>query len=81
MRTINTSVDTTFVFTIDQHWLTVTSLDFVAIKPYKTDYVVRGICWIYSSIPLSQLTGQYGQRYHIVVKAQPYKESGPVGML
>lgn len=43
MRLINTSVDTTFVFTIDDHEFWVMSSDFVPIKPYKTNHVVIGI--------------------------------------
>ena len=53
MRIINTSVDTTFVFTIDNHILEVMSSDFVPITPYKTQAITVGI----------------GQRYHIVVEA------------
>jgi FtsP/CotA-like multicopper oxidase with cupredoxin domain len=43
MRLINTSVDTTFIFAIDHHNITVMSSDFVPIKPYVTDHVVVGI--------------------------------------
>lgn len=42
-RLINTSVDTTFVFSIDNHNLTVITTDFVPIRPYITDHVVIAI--------------------------------------
>ena len=56
MRIINTSVDTSFVFTIDNHILEVISSDFVPISPYNTTGITVGI----------------GQRYHIVVQAHDY---------
>lgn len=43
LRLINTSVDTTFVFAIDNHWLRVIAADFVPIRPYVVDHVVVGI--------------------------------------
>ena len=43
LRLINTSVDTTFVFSIDDHWLNVITADFVPIIPYKVDHIVIGI--------------------------------------
>lgn len=43
LRLINTSVDTTFIFSIDSHNLTVMSSDFVPIHSYTTDHVVIGI--------------------------------------
>ena len=43
LRLINTSVDTTFVFAIDNHNFTVITSDFVPIHPYTTDHVVVGI--------------------------------------
>ncbi|ETI23255.1 hypothetical protein G647_05054 [Cladophialophora carrionii CBS 160.54] len=55
LRLINTSVDTTFVFSIDNHKIQVVGADFVPIVPYMTDHVVVGI----------------GQRYHIIVTANP----------
>ncbi|EEU37368.1 uncharacterized protein NECHADRAFT_86298 [Fusarium vanettenii 77-13-4] len=55
LRVINTSVDTTFVFSIDNHLFEVMSSDFVPIKPYKVSNVLIGI----------------GQRYHIVLHANP----------
>ncbi|KAJ4301509.1 hypothetical protein N0V90_003602 [Kalmusia sp. IMI 367209] len=55
LRLINTSVDTTFIFSIDSHNLTVVEADFVPIKPYTTNSVLIGI----------------GQRYHVIVEANP----------
>ncbi|KAH7150181.1 multicopper oxidase-domain-containing protein [Dactylonectria estremocensis] len=55
LRVINTSVDTTFIFSIDNHMFEVMSSDFVPIKPYNTSHVLIGI----------------GQRYHIVLHADP----------
>ncbi|CAG8960632.1 hypothetical protein HYFRA_00013510 [Hymenoscyphus fraxineus] len=55
LRIINTSVDNTFIFTIDNHNLTVISADFVPIKPYVTNAVLVGI----------------GQRYHVILEAKP----------
>lgn len=55
LRLINTSFDTTFVFTIDNHWLEVISTDFVPITPYRTHYILIGI----------------GQRYNVIVEASP----------
>ncbi|KAI4287115.1 MAG: hypothetical protein L6R35_003630 [Caloplaca aegaea] len=60
LRLINTSVDTTFVFAIDHHNITVISSDFVPIQPYTTDHVAIGI----------------GQRYHVVVEASPKNAKG-----
>ena len=59
LRLIKTSVDTTFVFSIDNHKITGMSSDFVPIKPYVTDSVLVGI----------------GQRYHVIINAHPTKES------
>ncbi|KAI9758556.1 MAG: hypothetical protein M4579_003048 [Chaenotheca gracillima] len=55
LRLINTSVDNTYIFAIDNHWITVMSSDFVPIVPYRTDSVLVGI----------------GQRYHVVIEAKP----------
>lgn len=57
LRLINTSVDTTFVFSIDGHRLKVVEADFVPIKPYTTKSVLVGI----------------GQRYHVIVEAIPHE--------
>ncbi|KAK3937427.1 putative laccase precursor [Diplogelasinospora grovesii] len=56
---INTAVDTTFVFSIDNHRLEVIEADFVPIEPYMTDNIKVGI----------------GQRYHVIVHGleEPYK--------
>lgn len=58
LRLINTSVDATFIFSIDDHMITVVGADFVPIHPYTTNSVLVGI----------------GQRYHVVVEAKPLKE-------
>lgn len=46
LRLINTSVDTSFVFAIENHKIQVISADFVPIVPYMTDHVVVGIGWL-----------------------------------
>lgn len=61
MRLINTSVDTTFVFAIDNHNVTVVGSDFVPIRPYSTSSVLVGI----------------GQRYHVIVEAKPINDTRP----
>ena len=43
LRLINTSLDTTFVFSIDGHNVTVVGADFVPIVPYSTNSVLVGI--------------------------------------
>lgn len=55
LRIINTSFDTTFIFSIDNHNLTIIGSDFVPIHPYSNTSVLIGI----------------GQRYHVVVEANP----------
>jgi hypothetical protein len=40
---VNTAVDTTFVFSIDDHLLEVIEMDFVPIKPYNTTNIKIGI--------------------------------------
>jgi hypothetical protein len=55
LRLINTSFDTTFVFSIDNHNLTVIGADFVPIHSYSNTSVLIGI----------------GQRYHVIVEANP----------
>lgn len=55
LRLINTSFLTTFVFSIDNHILTVVSSDFVPIYPYSNTSVLIGI----------------GQRYNVIVEADP----------
>ncbi|KAK4184062.1 putative laccase precursor [Podospora australis] len=56
---VNTAVDTTFVFSIDDHQLEVIEMDFVPIQPYNTTNLKIGI----------------GQRYHVLVHGlhEPYK--------
>jgi FtsP/CotA-like multicopper oxidase with cupredoxin domain len=55
LRLINTSIGSTFIFSIDNHLLTVVSADFVPIYPYMTTSVLIGI----------------GQRYNVIVEADP----------
>jgi hypothetical protein len=55
LRLINTSFESTFVFSIDNHMLQVVESDFVPIKPYMTNSVLVGI----------------GQRYNVIVEAKP----------
>jgi len=55
LRIINTSFEATFVFSIDNHNLTVVESDFVPIRPYVTNSILVGI----------------GQRYHVIVEANP----------
>ncbi|KAK3395258.1 multicopper oxidase-domain-containing protein [Podospora didyma] len=63
LRLINTSFDTTFVFSIDNHNLTVIGADFVPIHPYSNTSVLIGI----------------GQRYNVIVEANPiHNESQPI---
>lgn len=40
---VNTAVDTTFVFSIDDHTLEVIEMDFVPIHPYNTTNIKIGI--------------------------------------
>jgi hypothetical protein len=55
LRIINTSFETQFVFSIDNHNLTVVSADFVPVNPYATHALLVGI----------------GQRYNVIVEANP----------
>ena len=43
MRLINTSVDSTFTFSIDNHNLTLIGADFVPISNHSVDHIVIGI--------------------------------------
>ncbi len=43
LRLINGSSGTSFVFSIDNHTMTVVATDLVAVEPYKTDSVFLGI--------------------------------------
>ena len=60
LRIINTSFSSTFNFTIDNHELEVVEADFVPIKPYTTKNVLVAI----------------GQRYHVIVHAEPKPTHG-----
>lgn len=40
---INTAVDTTFVFSIDEHVLEIIEADFVPIRPYNRTSILVGI--------------------------------------
>ncbi|KAK4227794.1 putative laccase [Podospora fimiseda] len=55
LRLINTSIGTTFVFSIDNHLLSIVSADFVPIYPYLNSSILIGI----------------GQRYNVIVEANP----------
>ncbi|EXA36854.1 hypothetical protein FOQG_09814 [Fusarium oxysporum f. sp. raphani 54005] len=55
LRLINTSFDSTLVFSIDNHWLQIVTSDFVPIEPYFNTSVLIGI----------------GQRYNVIVEANP----------
>jgi hypothetical protein len=55
LRIINTSFNAAFVFSIDNHILTVIGTEFVPIHPYDTRHITVGI----------------GQRFHVVVTATP----------
>ncbi|EGD89375.2 hypothetical protein H113_03006 [Trichophyton rubrum MR1459] len=59
LRLINTSVATTFVFSIDGHKFQVAGSDFVPIEPYVTDHIAVGI----------------GQRYHIILEGLSEEEA------
>ncbi|KAK0630942.1 multicopper oxidase-domain-containing protein [Bombardia bombarda] len=59
LRLINGSAASSYVFSIDNHTMTVVAADFVAIKPYKTDSLLLGI----------------GQRYTIIVEANQQKST------
>ena len=53
IRLVNTAIQSTFVFYVDGHTLSVIAMDFVPITPYQTDSVVINI----------------GQRYDLIMKA------------
>jgi Multicopper oxidase len=55
LRLINTSFESTFIFSIDNHLLQIVGADFVPISPYFNTSVLVGI----------------GQRYHVIVTADP----------
>ena len=58
IRIINTSFQTTFVFSIDNHLLTMVEADFVPIIPYTNTSILVGI----------------GQRYDVIVEAKPQED-------
>ena len=60
LRLINTSFETTFVFSIDNHLLQIVGADFVPIHPYQNTSVLIGI----------------GQRYNVIVTADPQANDG-----
>jgi len=60
LRVINTAFDSTFLFSIDHHEFTIVSADFVPISPHPTRQLHVGI----------------GQRYNVIVKANPIAEYG-----
>ncbi|MCJ1455268.1 hypothetical protein MMC28_005622 [Mycoblastus sanguinarius] len=55
IRLINTSMASTFIFSIDNHYLYIVGADFVPVLPYRRESILVAI----------------GQRYHIVVIADP----------
>lgn len=55
LRLINISFESMFVFSVDDHYLTVISTDFVSINPYNTTSIRIGI----------------GQRYNAILIAEP----------
>ncbi|KAK1573184.1 multicopper oxidase-domain-containing protein [Colletotrichum navitas] len=59
LRLINTSFDTTFVFSIDNHNFTVIEADFVPVKPFNATSSLIAI----------------GQRCHVIVEATPVVNS------
>ncbi|KAF4983400.1 hypothetical protein FZEAL_1129 [Fusarium zealandicum] len=63
LRLINTSFDSTFVFSIDNHWLQIVTADFVPIEPYFNTSILVGI----------------GQRYNVIVEANPLEgDNNPI---
>ena len=62
LRLINTSFHSTFVFSIDNHMLQIVGADFVPIYSYMNTSVLIGI----------------GQRYHVIVTANPQSNGDPV---
>jgi hypothetical protein len=57
MRLINTGVYSNMRFSIDNHTLTVISMDFIPIVPYKTDNV--GPSFHIFTLPYSQYSGRH----------------------
>lgn len=76
LRLINSSTESSFVFTIDNHLLEVISTDFVPIQPFKNESIHIGIGESLSEPPYSVRTKAIlGQRYSVIVEANP---SAPV---
>jgi FtsP/CotA-like multicopper oxidase with cupredoxin domain len=73
LRIINISVDTTYIFSVDNHNLTVITTDFVAIKPYTVGHIAVGIGMLkmISTAWSKYLTAVPGQRYHVAINANP----------
>ena len=63
LRLINSSTESDFVFSIDNHQLQVISNDLVAIQPFTNDSIHIGI----------------GQRYSVIVEANPSTPKQPDG--
>jgi hypothetical protein len=60
---INTSVDTTWIFSIDNHNFTVMSTDFVPIHPYSVSHIVLGIGkHIFSLQPIEDILTDVGEQ-------------------
>ncbi|KAK3178645.1 hypothetical protein OEA41_000782 [Lepraria neglecta] len=55
LRLINTSMASTFIFSIDNHYLHIVGADFVPVMPYRRESILVAI----------------GQRYHVIVEADP----------
>ena len=76
LRLINTSVDTTFVFSIDNHYLTVIESDFVPIEHYRNTSVLIGIGELLLHFWRQHLfICLLGQRYNVIVEAIPHTSS------
>jgi FtsP/CotA-like multicopper oxidase with cupredoxin domain len=69
MRLINTGVYSNMRFSIDNHTLTVISMDFVPIVPYKTDNVGPSSVHSLSRTHHFQVAISMGQRYDVIVEA------------
>ena len=72
LRLINSSTETDFVFTIDNHLLEVISTDFVPIKPFKNESLHISIG---KTVPGTSshilINACAGQRYSVIVEANP----------
>jgi FtsP/CotA-like multicopper oxidase with cupredoxin domain len=70
LRLVNTSTNTHFKFSIDEHVITVMSADFIPIVPYNT--TVLNIAIGTTAVFLSLIPGQ---RYDIVVEANQVSDN------